>query len=48
MDLITYKQLKESKEYEASMLELIRSKKQVKKPSTPAISAGLNKLRNKI
>lgn len=30
------------------MIELIRSKKQVKKPSEPVVSSGLNKLRNKI
>jgi hypothetical protein len=48
MELIAYKQIKESKEYEASMIDLIRSKKQVKRPNLPVVSQGLGKLKNKI
>ena len=48
MDLINYKQVKESKEFEASQIELLRSEKRVKKPDAPVISQGLNELRRKI
>jgi len=48
LGLETYKGLKESREYEASMLSLIRSKKEIKKPEQPVVSNGLQKLRQKI
>jgi hypothetical protein len=48
LSLEVYKELKESREHEASMLDLIRTKKSVKQPDQPAVSKGLQKLKKKI